>query len=286
MQLTRHFRFKGYASALSGLLYVPKTTVIDLDCGSCALGVMGGRARAEVKSKSFGDAVRIASATTLAEGVFDDEKRARAVVSHQGRQDELASTTTVSADVREMSVGNNEGPFFTAKRLRATLVSRSPDASGEPRIVPSKETTIEGVAIDGFGLTITLNLSLFQANDTCSKVMTAADDRKLSKADRKSLAMNTTVEGQPASGPPRLISSQNVIYTTIVRDIKWTGKPFPGARIDEHTVIVPEFGRIFFGELLISATERRLTMVRFELGSPLRGYVGGGDVGSNGSWYP
>ncbi|HEX5107494.1 MAG TPA: hypothetical protein VFV95_03575 [Vicinamibacterales bacterium] len=286
MQLTRHFRFKGYASALSGLLYVPRTTVIDLDCGSCALGVTGGRARAEVKSKSFGDAVRIASAATFAEGLFDDEKRARAVVSHKGRQDELTTTTTVGADVREMSVGNNEGPFLTVKRLRATLVSRSPDGSGEPRIVPAKETAIEGVAVDEYGLTITLNLPFFQTNDTRSKLMAAADDRKLSKAHRKSLAMDTTVEGQPAEGPARLISSQDVLYTTIVREIKWTGKPFPGARIDEHTVIVPEFGRIFFGELLISAAERRLTMVRCELGSPLRGYVGGGDVGSNGSWYP
>jgi hypothetical protein len=78
-----------------------------------------------------------------------------------------------------------------------------------------------------------------------------------------------------------------VIYTTIVSEIKWaTGKGYPGAKIDGHSVIVPEFGRIFFGELFIASSERRMTMVRFELGSPWGGWADGGDVGSNGSIYP
>ena len=71
-----------------------------------------------------------------------------------------------------------------------------------------------------------------------------------------------------------------------MKSIRWAGKPFPGAKIDENCVIVPDLGKIFFGELLVGAAERRMTLARFELGSPLRGYVSGGDAGSNGSWYP
>jgi hypothetical protein len=286
MEITRRFLFKGYASALSGLIYVPSTSVIDVDCGSSALGIAGGRARSAIRDKSFAQAVRVESAATFVEGLFDDERQARAVVSRKGRQDELRSTTTVTAEVNGLSVGNNDGPFFTATRIRAGLISRSPDGSGEPRIAPAKNTAITGVAIDGYGLALTLNLRLFQTNDTQSKLVAAADDPKLVKSARRNLVMATPLEGQPPPSRPRLIASGGTIYTTIVRDIRWTGKPYPGARIDEHTVVVPEFGRIFFGELLVSAVERRLTMVRFELGSPLRGYVGGGDVGSNGSWYP
>ena len=280
MELTRRFLFKGYASAVSGLIYVPKMTVIDMDGATSVLGITGGRARSEIKSRSFGDAVRIASATTLVEGVFDDEKQARAVVSHKGRQADLTSTTTVTADVREMSVGNNQGPFFTAKRLRATLVSRSPDGSGEPRIAPSNDTTIDSIAIDGCGLSVTLSLPVFQTYDTQSKVVAAADDPKLLKSVGRQLLMTSD------SKRPSLVSSSGIIYGTIVRDLRWTGKPFPGAKIDGHVVIVPNFGKVYFGELLMSTLERRLTLARFELGSPLRGYVGGGDVGSNGSWYP
>jgi hypothetical protein len=280
MELTRRFLYKGYASAVSGLIYVPKAAVIDMDGATSALGIAGGRARSEIAARSFGDAVRIASATTLAEGIFDDEKQARAVVSHKGRQEDLTSTTTVTAAVREMRVGNNQGPFVTVKRMRATLVSRSPGGSGEPRIVPAKGTVIEGVSIDGHGLAVTLNLSVFQQHDTRSKLVAAADDRRFQKGGGRQLLMTR------ASQKPSLVSSSEMIYGTIVRSVRWTGKPFPGARIEDHTVVVPNFGRIFFGEILVATFERRLTMVRFELGSPLRGYVSGGDVGTNGSWYP
>ena len=43
---------------------------------------------------------------------------------------------------------------------------------------------------------------------------------------------------------------------------------------------------MYFGELLISKAERRLTMVRFELGSPVGGYADVGDVVTNGSLFP
>jgi len=69
-----------------------------------------------------------------------------------------------------------------------------------------------------------------------------------------------------------------------VKSIKWDGDPFPGAQIDHNTVTIPDFGRVFFGELLISRCERRLTMVRGALGSDSGGDVGGGDVQDNGSW--
>jgi hypothetical protein len=280
MELTRRFLFKGYASAVSGLIYVPKTAVIDTVGATSVLGIAGGRARSEIAATSFADAVRIASATTLVEGVFDDAKQAKAVVSHKDQQANLASTTTVTADVREMGVGNNQGPFFTAKRLRATLVSRSPNGSGEPSITPASDTIIDGIAIDGYGLAITLGLRIFQTHDTHSKLVAAVDDAKVHKSVGRQLLM--------ASGlrRPTLVSTSGIIYGTIVRDVRWTGKPFPGATIDGHMVIVPNFGKVYFGELLMSALERRMTLARFELGSPLGGYVGGGDVGSNGSWYP
>ena len=171
-----------------------------------------------------------------------------------------------------------------AKRIRATLVSRKPERSGEPSIAPAKDTTIQGVDIGGRVLEVRLNTSLFQKYDTRSKLLAAVDDSKFVRANATHLALNATIEGQPRRAG--LVSRSGVIYTTIVEKIEWKGKPFPGSTIDGHTVIVPELGTIYFGELLIAASERRLTMVRFELGSPVGGWVDGGDVGSNGSAYP
>ena len=95
-----------------------------------------------------------------------------------------------------------------------------------------------------------------------------------------------TIAGVAPTSRDGLIVRYGVIYTTIVKEIRWEGKPFPGAKIDGHSVIVPEFGTVYFGELFVASAERRLTMVRFELGSPIGGYGDSVDVESNGSWYP
>jgi hypothetical protein len=223
MDLTRRFVFRGNASALGGQLFRPKTVIIDLD-GASSLGVSGGRSQSQIAGRAFGDIITFGSAFTLAEGLFDEEKQASLVTDHKGTQDQLTTTTTVTGEIRELSVGRK--PVFSAKRVRATLVSRSPNGSGEPSIAPARDTTIQGVDIGGRGLNVTLNLGV------------------------------------------------------------WADKPYPGAKIDGNSVIVPDLGTIFFGEIFISAQERRLTMVRFDLGSPDGGWVDSIDVGSDGSWYP
>jgi hypothetical protein len=282
MDLTRRFVFRGNASALAGQIYRPKTIIVDLD-GASSLGVSGGRSQSQIKGRSFGDIIKFGSAFTLAEGRFDDEKKAFDVSNHKGRQTDLDATTTVTAELRELSVGLK--PVFTAKRIRGTLVSRKPDGSGEPSIAPARDTVIQGVAIGGAGLTVTLNVALFQKYDTRSKIVAAADDPKFVKSNGNHLVTGATIDGQ-STGRPGLVARYGVIYTTIVKEIRWDGKPFPGAKIDGHSVIVPELGTVFFGELFIASAERRLTMVRFDLGSPDGGWVDGGGVDTNGSFYP
>jgi len=49
-------------------------------------------------------------------------------------------------------------------------------------------------------------------------------------------------------------------------------------------VYVPDFGKLVFGEILITALSRRLTLLRLELGSPEGGDVACAEVESNGIW--
>jgi hypothetical protein len=282
MDLTRRFVFRGNAAALGGQMLRPATIIIDLD-GASSLGVSGGRSQAQIKGRAFGDFIKFGSAFTFAEGLFDDQKRASDVTNHKGRQVELDSTTTVTSEVRELTVGRK--PVFAVKRLRGTLVSRAPQGSGEPSIAPARDTTIQGVSIGGCALTVNVNCGVFQKYDTRSKMMAAADDPKSMAANRNHFVGGATVDGHPP-GRAGIVQRDGVIYTTIVKEIRWEGKPYPGAKIDGHTVIVPDFGTAFFGELLIGGSERRLTMLRFELGSPDGGWVDAGDVSSNGSFFP
>ena len=83
------------------------------------------------RRQSFGDIIKFGSAFTLAEGLFDDEKQAAAVTDHKGRQSELNSTTTVTAETREVAVGMK--PVVTLKRVRGTLVSRRRPPAAESR---------------------------------------------------------------------------------------------------------------------------------------------------------
>src|SRR5262245_54328441 len=197
MDLTRRFVFRGNASAIAGQIFRPKTIIVDVAGGASSLGVSGGRSQSQIKGNSFGDIIKFGSAFTLAEGLFDDEKRAAAVTDHKGRQSELTSTTTVTADTREVSVGVKT--LVTIKRVRGTLVSRSPVAgSGEPSITPARDTTIQGVVIAGHALAVNLNVGFFQKYDTRSKVLAAADDPKSFKAYGNHFVRGATLEGQPA----------------------------------------------------------------------------------------
>src|SRR4029434_7860608 len=128
MELTKRFLFRGNASALSGLFYRPDTVIVDMP-GASSLGVSGGRSQAQIPGRAFGDVVRFASAMTFAEGVYDDERLARAVSDHKGLPEELDSTTNVAAEIRDLAVGQKT--LFTATRIRGALVSKSPTGRAE-----------------------------------------------------------------------------------------------------------------------------------------------------------
>ena len=283
MDLTRRFVFRGNASAIAGQIFRPRKIIVDVAGGASSLGVSGGRSQSQINGMAFGEIIKFGSAYTLAEGLFDDEKQAAAVTDHKGKQSQLNSTTTVTAETREVSVGVK--PIVTIKRVRGTLISRAPAGSGEPAIAPARDTTIQGVSVGGFGLVVDLNVSLFQKYDTRSKVLAAADDPKVTEKNRNHFVLDAAIEGVKP-GRASMVQRYGVMYTTIVKEIRWEGKPYPGAKIDGHSVIVPDFGTVYFGELFVHSSERRLTMVRFELGSPWGGYADVGDVGSNGSLFP
>jgi hypothetical protein len=98
--------------------------------------------------------------------------------------------------------------------------------------------------------------------------------------------MKSAFGGRPAPPTGHLNEGRAGIYATIVKSVRWDGEPYPGAQIDNHVVTVPDFGRIFFGEILITAAARRLTMLRLELGSPHGGDVAFAEVDTNGTWSP
>jgi hypothetical protein len=281
MDLRRRFIFHGNAAAIGGRLVRPVNLVLDSATAS-VLTVVGGRSSARAVNTRFGEWVSFREASTLAEGVFDDVKQQIELTYGRVAEDALLTSTHVSAEVLDLTIAGK--PQLTVKRLHGALSSRSPAGSGEPPISPGADTAIEGVAVDGHELIVDLDLALFQKCDTRAKLLTAADDPRFVEASGDCLFMKATFGGRPAPPVGRLLHAYGMIPATIVKAVRWAGDPYPGARIDHHSVTVPDFGKIFFGELLIADMSRRLTMMRLDLGSPLGGSLACGEVQSNGTW--
>ena len=282
MELRRRFIFRGNAAAFGGRIIRPKDIILEAP-GASALPVTGGRSVARIPRTAFEDFFSVESASTFAEGRFDDAQQLIERTHHRVQEDSLTATTTVNADVVGLAIGRK--PRVTVGHLHASLTAKSPFASGEPAIQIGRDTVIEKVAVNGHSLTIELDLTPFQRCDTHAKLMTAADDHAFVRESGHALFMHTTQHGQPAPGAGRLLESfPGTLYATIVKSIKWTGEPLPGAHIEANMVTIPDFGRLFFGELLISRYDRRLTMLRGALGSDSGGDVSGSDVQDNGSW--
>jgi hypothetical protein len=277
----RRFIFRGNAAAVGGRIVRPADTIIESAAAS-SLTVVGGRSRAQAGATRFGQFVSFGAAGTNAEGLFDDVNRQIDLTF--GRVDEaaLTMTTRVAAEATTLSVGDR--PKLTVKRVRASMTGRSPAGSGQPPIAVGNDTVIEGAAIDQFGLIITLAPTVFQTLDTLAKVSTAADDPQFVRESGSHFFLTAPAAGAAPSPPTRLQTARGTTYATIVKSIRWAANPFPGATIDQHVVTIPEFGKIFFGELLITALSRRLTMIRIELGSPVGGYVAWVEVETNGVW--
>lgn len=279
MDIERRFVFRGSATPAGGRISRPKELVIETS-GASALTVTGGRSRGQVGRARFGEFASFQSASTLAEGLFDDRAKTRELTLRRVAEESLTTTTTVRAEVRQVVVGS--APALRVEHLRAALVARSPGASGEPSI-KTAELRIAGVSIGGHALLVELDTELFERQDTRAKLLTAVDKPAIVRKHGASLLLSG-----PAAQQRRrlLVQADGTIYASVVKEIRWKGKPYPGATIDHHVVVVPNLGRIYFGEIFIDAISRRLTMLRLALGSPVGGFLAFDEVQTNGGWYP
>src|SRR5262245_43106267 len=227
MEIRRRFVFRGNAAAIGGRIVRPTDLILDAIATS-SLTVAGGRSRQRAGNAKFGEWISFGEANTSAEGLFDDVQRQVEFTNGKVAEDYLSTTTKVSADVVNLTVGNK--PRLTIRRLHAALTSKSPTGSGEPPISVGAVTTIDRVSVDGHLLTIELNLPLLQKYDTFSKLMLASDDPAFVKESGDHLFMTQTTPGVAAPSPARLRYSNGVVHATVVKSIKWAGEAIPNAR--------------------------------------------------------
>jgi hypothetical protein len=263
----RRYVFRGNVSAFTGSIYRPEHIPMGV-AGSC-LSVAGGVSRSATGRVDYGNGfVTIGSASTTAEGRIDDLGRAKAWTDNRRkiREDSLPTTTRAGAEVRDFAIRRNHS--FAIAVATVTVEGHSPRSGSEPGI-PVVRAALEGLAVDGAGITVEFNTEFFQKNDTWSKVRSGI------AAHRKT-----------APRMPPLWERNGAIYGTIVKEMRWSGQAPAGSRIDGNAIIVDDLGTFYIGEIIITDVSRRLTLFRAELGSPDGGSGGGGDIDMNGGWAP
>jgi hypothetical protein len=287
MDSKRRYIFNGSAVAFGGRLVRPTDVVLASD-GASALSVSGGRVAWKAGPQQFGRTVRLKAASTFAEGLFDDLKRAIAVTEGAESEDSQTATTSVNAEVNELSVGDltvsPPEPEFKVRRIRVSLTSRNPTASSEAYLRLGDDTAFEGVAVGAHKLRVKLEKGIFQTLDTRAKLLTAADDPKWVRKHGHLFNLAKPVKGKMVPVPRSIFREGGLIVGTIVKELAWEKDPFPGSEIDRNVLTIPNFGKVHFGEILIKSSARRVTMVRLQLGSPSAGPSVYGDVDANGTW--
>jgi hypothetical protein len=276
---TRRFKFHGHAAALSGRIVrvgegtkakFVKNAFIDLP--AAALPATGGRSTARLSRKHLTDPVvrsfvRFENATVSSEGVYEDPRGHFEVTQGKRASNTLTPMTKVSADVRGLDIGLKGNVRMTIKRVRGGFTSKKGLDGSETAIQITKDTGFDGNSVtfvDAQGkpyvLTVGVAKDVFDTRDTFSAIIAA-----------------------PAAALAR--SDDGAAHGTIVKPLKWKGREFPGSALDAdqpNTVSIPGFGRVFFGEITVTAQSRRLTMVRLDLGSPIGGDCACADFMDNG----
>jgi hypothetical protein len=285
MSIPRRYVFRGNASAFGGYLYRPDSIVFDVP-GASSLSVSGGRSTATIPGQRW-KFVSFERGATFAEGLFDELQAAPQSARVQGwtpHEEELHPTTTTWAELAGLVI-EDDTTRVVVEFARAHMVSTSTSVSRDTSIHLDDSTTIKGVSVGGRELVIELDRAPFQNHTTRSKLVAALDDERYAKEYGAQFFLDAPVENDSKPRRRRLANC-DLMYATIVRSIRWAGDAYPDATIAGNMITVPKFGRIYFGEVLVGESDRRLTMVRFDLGSPSAGKASGSGVHTNGSWSP
>ncbi len=267
------FLYRANALALGGWLGAPRPSIIESQ-GSLVLSIDGGGGHAECGPFSHAGLIRF------------ERAHARVLGSRPKREGPWETLTTVTVE------GLNVGEMVTAERVVARLVSQHPAGAGQPRIMPLG-STFENLRIARRPVSYDDLSGLFTELGTYEGLLRAyAGDKRFQGIAKRDLLWTGAPSHAPQEvaeqtlwyskfKPPTPPASHGIIPAAIVGNVKVDGLETCG-----NVVIVPGFGRVMLGELLIGEETRRLNMLRLDLGSPEDGAVVIDAAETNGHKFP
>jgi hypothetical protein len=277
MNPAKQFFYHAHGSALGGVITRPIEKTIEDSASATSLPLTGGHSLA--KSNGY----------KLQHDPKDIISHTAASTEVSGRNETDGSYTTEITSVVE---GLNVYGVVTADRIVAHLTSKHNDGGAEGSVVPTGSGFLN-LKISDYPVEVELDPSLFVENDTIDKFKKKhKQDAAFRAMVRKRFLWGDVDKSAPdwlqqrykwVTPPDALPESKGIVPCSLVKSIKCN---CPGVQIFGNVIIVPEFGKIFLGEILLKEGARRLTMMRLEMGSPVGGSVVACDVEGNGTQYP
>lgn len=282
--MAKTFFFHSQGVGLGGVVTRPFQQLIEAKAAA-SLPVTGGKAAGssgqhtvpdlkDPKCQGLPEVVSIQNALTEISGTLDDDGVYR-----------TRATTTVEG----LNVGTG---VVTADMVVAKLLSEHYPGETEPRIDVSG-SSIENLKINGKQVKVEIDGTLFGDLNTYSKFKDKFEkDATFKKEIRQRFLWgdlkpdevpNHSREGYDfAERQKSLPKAGGIVPCSVVKGTSGGS----GLQTFRHILVIPDFGTLFLGELLIQEYARRLTMMRFELGSPMAAKLTAASAEVNGSTWP
>jgi hypothetical protein len=276
MDQPRRYVFTGNASGVSFHIRRPVDAILPVQAAS-SLPVTGGISESQVGPGSLpkpGSAqayVTFQSASTSARGDYADPQLAIGMTRKEVAFDAVPTLTTVRAEVTGLVVIGRVEIDLAVMSMQA----ESAEYPEEPEIY-CKGLRLEGIRVDGYPVRATLAEEFFCDNNTKSKLEKACGNGYEPQCFFTANHAAAYGFGNPTG----------MVKCTVVSQLAWADQPNPNATIEGNSIVIPNFGKVYFGESYITSLSRRITMVRFQLGSDDGGDGSGAGGDTNGTTWP
>jgi len=265
------YLYNAHGYGLGGRIDRPFQHVLDVHAGA-SLPTTGGLEVSRAENYRLNETISYRAAHTMVSGSLDEE---------DGTYNTLASATIEGLNILDM---------VTADRIVAHVASKQRLDDPEPTITPIG-SHFENLRIAGCPIHAELDNNLFNRFGTFTSFKDAYEGNQQVREAMQALFL----WGKPKFEVPEFLrerynwfagdkfpESKGIVLCSLVKDIK---TPCPELRVYGNVIVVPQFGKIYLGEVILKKNEREVTMLRLDLGCPTTMIVSGPGGGGGGAGF-
>jgi len=273
------YLYNAHGYGFGGRIDRPFQHVLDVHAGA-SLPTEGGYEVSRRENFRLNETISYTAAHTVVSGSRNEK---------DGSYTTLASSTIEGLNILDM---------VTADRIVARVASKQFIDDLEPTITPIG-SHFENLRIAGCPIEVELDTDLFNRFGTFEKFKKAYDGDQQCR-DRMQAVF---LWGKPKFEVPDFLrerynwfagdkfpESKGIVLCSLVKGFTTKCGELKDncgeLKVYGNVIEVPQFGKVYLGEVMLKQYERQVTMLRLELGSPTAGATVGPTTGGGGTGFP